>query len=74
MLVAGVSAQFGRGTLGEFANPNTTALALSVTGVCIPAAWANNLLPAVLHVHDLIKTRRIVGIIGVELFEGVLHG
>ncbi len=42
MLSGGVSEQFRRGTLGQFANPNTTALGLSVALACVPAAWAYN--------------------------------
>ncbi len=41
MLVGGgQSGAFRRATLGEHANPNTTALALSIALMCIPAAWA----------------------------------
>ena len=36
IVTGGVSSQFGRGTLGEFANPNSTALALSVSLICVP--------------------------------------
>ena len=36
----GVSRQFSRATLGDAANPNSTAAALSVALICIPAAWA----------------------------------
>lgn len=40
VVTGGVSRQFGRATLGEFANPNTTALAISVAVAAIPGAWA----------------------------------
>lgn len=40
VVTGGVSSQFGRATLGEFANPNTTALAISVAVAAIPGAWA----------------------------------
>ena len=35
----GISEQYGRGTLGEYANPNTTALALSVSLIALPGLW-----------------------------------
>jgi hypothetical protein len=38
--VGGASRAFRRETLGEFANPNTTANALSLAVMCVPAAWA----------------------------------
>ncbi len=36
----GRSEQFSRATLGEFTNPNTAALAISLSLLSIPAAWA----------------------------------
>lgn len=39
-LTGGVSSQFGRTTFGEYANPNTTAMALAISLAVIPAAWA----------------------------------
>lgn len=39
VLLSGESAITTRGTLGEYSNPNTTALALGVGMMCIPAAW-----------------------------------
>lgn len=39
-VTGGVSSQFGRATFGEYANPNTTAMALAISLAVIPAAWA----------------------------------
>ncbi|OHB55238.1 MAG: hypothetical protein A2Y07_11095 [Planctomycetes bacterium GWF2_50_10] len=36
IITGGVSSQYSRGTLGEYANPNTTALAFSVALMCLP--------------------------------------
>lgn len=40
MLAGGAaSEQYGRGTLGEYANPTTTGLALSVSFIALPGLW-----------------------------------
>lgn len=40
LVTGGRSGQFSRATLGEYANPNTTALALSIALAAIPGVWA----------------------------------
>ena len=40
MFVYGGSRLYTRGTLGEYANPVSTALALGTAMMCIPAAWS----------------------------------
>jgi hypothetical protein len=39
IVTGGISASYGRGTLGEYANPNTTGLALSVSFIALPGLW-----------------------------------
>lgn len=39
-LTGGTSHRFTRSTLGEYANPNTTAIALSIAIAAVPGAWA----------------------------------
>ena len=39
-ITGGVTSRFGRGTFGEYANPNTTAMALAIALMAIPMAWA----------------------------------
>lgn len=39
LITGGISSQFGRGTLGEFANPNTTAFAFSVSLMSLAGLW-----------------------------------
>ena len=39
LITGGISKEFSRGTLGEFANPNTTAYALSVSVIALVGLW-----------------------------------
>jgi len=39
LLGGGVSSRYSRGTLGEYANPTTTSLALSVSFIALPGLW-----------------------------------